>query len=200
MCSRGFTTIKILLAALALALLGACGDSKQEAVKSPASSSSQSPPTGNVYETVAAKAAGFQVGNMMAARTVYVLFDAQCPHCAELWRASKPVLGQIRMVWIPIRLIADISAQQGAMILSAADPAAEMDRHEQARSAGGKGLQPMGELPKELMDKVRANTDLWVAIGGGAVPYLVYRNPSNGAGSAYEGATDTEGLKKLLGL
>jgi thiol:disulfide interchange protein DsbG len=190
---------RILIAALALALVAACGESKQDAAKAPSSQGS-SVPAGNVYETVAAKAAGFQVGNMMAAHTVYVFFDSQCPHCAALWRDSKPLLGQTRMIWVPVRLLADISAQQGAMILSASDPVAEMDRNEQNRDAGGKGLQPMGELPKDVMDKVRANTDLWVSIGGGAVPYLVFKNPVTGASSAYEGGMDTDGLKKLLGL
>jgi hypothetical protein len=47
---------------------------------------------------------------------------------------------------------------------------------------------------------VRANTELMSAIGGGAVPYLVFKNPATGAPSAYEGGADTQGLRKLLGL
>ncbi len=182
----------ILIAAMALVLVAGCGESKQNAAKSA--------PVGNVYETVAARATGFPVGSMMAARTVYVFFDAQCPHCATLWRQSKPLLGQVRMIWIPVRLLADISAQQGAMILAASDPAAEMDRHEQNRNAGGKGLEPRSDIPKELIGKVRANTELMSAIGAGAVPYLVFKNPATGAPSAYEGGADTQGLRKLLGL
>ncbi len=190
-------TMKTMLAAVAaLALLAGCGESKQDAAKAAAASV----PANQVYDTVAAKATGFPVGSMMAARVVYVFFDSQCPHCAALWRDAKPLLNQIRMVWIPVRLLADISAQQGAMILSASDPVAAMDKHEQSRDAGGKGLEPSGDIPKDLTGKVRANTDLMVSIGGGAVPYIVYKNPSNGASSVYEGGMDTENLRKLLGL
>ena len=197
MTFQGITMKSMLAAALCLALLAGCGESKQQTAKAP---SAPSAPVGNVYETVAAKATGFPVGSMMAARTVYVFFDSQCPHCAALWRDSKPLLGQVHMIWVPVRLLADISAQQGAMILSAPDPVAAMDRNEQNRDAGGKGLEPKGDIPKDLTDKVRANTDLMVSIGGGAVPYLVFKNPATGAPSAYEGGMDTEGLKKLLGL
>ncbi len=182
--------------ALALALLAGCGESKQE----PAKPAAASVPAAEVYDVVAKKAAGFTVGNMMAAKVVYVFFDTQCPHCAAFWKEVKPVLGQIRMVWIPVRLLADISAQQGAMILSAGDAAAEMDKNERSRDAGGKGLEPRSDIPKELTDKVRANTDLMVSIGASAVPYLVYKNPVNGQSAAYEGGMDAEGLKKLLGL
>ena len=43
-----------------------------------------------ISETIAAQAKGFTVGSMMSAATVYVFFDAQCPHCGHLWEASLP--------------------------------------------------------------------------------------------------------------
>ncbi len=185
-----------LAGALSLALLAGCGESKQEAPSAPVASV----PAADVYDTVAKKANGFTVGNMMAAKVVYVFFDTQCPHCAAFWNEVKPVLGQIRMVWIPVRLLQDISAQQGAMILSAGDPAAEMEKNEQSRNAGGKGLEPAGNIAKDQLDKVRANTDLMVSIGASAVPYLVYKSPVNGASASYEGGMGAEDLKKLLGI
>jgi len=188
--------IRSLAAMTLLAALVACGDSKEVST----SAAKPAAPVGNIYEAVSTKATGFTIGSMMAARTVYVFFDPQCPHCATLWQESKPLLGQIRMVWAPVKLIGDLSGRQGAAILAASDPAAEMDKHEQLRGTGGKGIDPPAELPKDLIEKIRVNTELWTSIGGGAVPYMVFKDPANGAPRAYEGAADTEGLRKLFGL
>ena len=48
---------------------------------------------------IEAEARGFTVGSPMSARTVYVFFDPQCPHCAALWEAAKPLKppGQVRL-------------------------------------------------------------------------------------------------------
>jgi len=198
-------------------LIAGCGDRSGDAAKKsvtapaaatpaasvpavPVAASAAPAQNASIYDTVAAKGAGFTVGNMMAARVVYVFFDAQCPHCGHLWRASKPVLNQVRMVWMPVRLLADLSERQGAVLLGAADPAAEMDRHEASLNAKQGGLTPPANIPAELAQKVKANTALMSSIGGGAVPYLVYKNPVTGQSAAFEGATDTDGLKKLLGL
>ena len=59
------------------------------------------------------KAAGFTVGPMMVAKTVYVFFDPQCPHCGRLWEASKPIADKLRMVWIPVAILNQNSAPQG---------------------------------------------------------------------------------------
>ena len=70
------------------------------------------------------KAAGFTVGPMMAAKTVYVFFDPQCPHCGRLWEASKPIADKLRMVWIPVAILNQNSAPQGTALLAASDAVA----------------------------------------------------------------------------
>ena len=83
------------------------------AAAAPAAAQSSSTPT---MEAIAAEAQGFTVGPAMSARVVYVFFDAQCPHCSALWYASKPLKGQAKFVWIPVRLLNDNSGTQGAAI------------------------------------------------------------------------------------
>ena len=73
------------------------------------------------YEA-ASRGTGFTVGQPMAARSVLVFFDPQCPHCATLWLASKPLHDRIRMVWMPVAFIRPISGPQGALLLAAATP------------------------------------------------------------------------------
>jgi thiol:disulfide interchange protein DsbG len=162
--------------------------------------SSAGPTSGSVYDTVAAKASGFTVGNMMATRVVYVMFDPQCPHCGRLWETSKPLLGQVRMIWSPVRFAGETSGRQGAALLGAKDPATEMDAHERSLDAKRGGLVPPSDIPADLVAKVAANTNLMREIGAGSVPFIVYKNPTTGQSASFEGSMETADLKKLLAL
>ncbi len=185
------------LAIAASLLLAGCNSSSTSGGQSSAPSASV--PTSAIYDTVAGKAAGFTVGNMMATHVVYVMFDPQCPHCGHLWQTSKPLLGQIRMVWCPVRFAGELSGRQGAVLLAAKDPMSEMDAHEKSLEAKQGGLVPPPDVSKDLVEKVKANTELMSQIGADEVPFLVYKD-RNGNSASFKGALETEDLKKLLGL
>ncbi len=182
---------------IALALAG-CGKTPSNATQAAAKADRVA--AGEIYATVAAKASGFTVGNMMSTRVVYVMFDPQCPHCGKLWESAKPLLGQIRMVWAPVRFAGEISGRQGAVLLASKDPTAEMDAHERSLEAKRGGLVPPAEIAPELLAKVKANTELMPAIGAESVPFIIYKNPATGQSASFEGAMETADLKKLLGL
>lgn len=213
----GFST-RVGIAVLGLFTLAACdqkGSTESAAARPAASTSAQPAPapapasasvsvsvsasSDNIFDT-AAKGSGFTVGNMMAARQIYVFFDPQCPHCGHLWNAAKPLMNQVRMVWLPVGFIAPRSTTQGAALLAATDPVAAMSAHEQSLLAQQGGMTPPDNLPAELTDKVKANTKLWQQIGGESVPTIVFKSPANGQPGKFAGALDTEGLKKLIGI
>lgn len=181
------------------AILAACDGGGTSAPKTVAPATTPAAPVGNVYEA-AAKGTGFAVGNMMAVRQVYVFFDPQCPHCGHLWEASKPLANQVKMIWMPVAFISSKSAPQGAAILAAQDPVATMSAHEQSLLARQGGMTPPDKLPAELLDKVKANTELWKQVGGESVPLIVFKSPGAGEPSRFAGAPDTETLKKMLGI
>ena len=115
-----------LLSSLGAALLLAgCKDAPSSAPVAAAPAANATPVS---LDTIAAEAQGFSVGSTMSTRTVYVFFDPQCPHCAALWVAAKPLKSQARFVWIPVGLIGDKSVAQGATILAAACAAGEAIR------------------------------------------------------------------------
>ncbi|MFN0159721.1 MAG: thioredoxin fold domain-containing protein [Burkholderiales bacterium] len=204
-----------LMAGLFSLTLAACKESPPPAApaapKAPAAapasgSSSPAPaasgaaaPAGGLLEQ-AAKGSGFTVGSMMAAKTIYVFFDPQCPHCGHLWEAALPLANQLRMVWIPVAFIGTKSASQGAALLAAQDPAAAMTAHEKSLLAKQGGLIPPDNLPAELASKVKANTELWKQLGGESVPFTVFKKPGSEEVGKFAGALDTENLKRLLGL
>ncbi|MBL8380778.1 MAG: thioredoxin fold domain-containing protein [Burkholderiales bacterium] len=200
---RSLLTIALVLA------LAACKDSpapatpatpaKSSAPASPAAPAAAPAAGGNLLEQ-AARGNGFTVGSMMAAKTIYVFFDPQCPHCGHLWEAAMPLANQLRMVWIPVAFIGAKSAPQGAALLAAQDPMTAMTAHEKSLLAKQGGLIPPDNLPAELAAKVKANTELWKQLGGESVPFTIFKKPGSEEVGKFAGALDTENLKRLLGL
>jgi thiol:disulfide interchange protein DsbG len=187
-----------LLAALVLAAaLTACG--KEEASTSasasaPAAATSQ-PVT---IEAIESTAQGFTVGSPMSARTVYVFFDAQCPHCSALWYSAKPLKSQAKFVWLPIRLLNDSSETQAAAILASKDPVAAMDDHEASMMDHKGGIKPEGDVSAQRAI-IKKNTELFNKFGFNSVPSLVTKN-AQGAVVTHDGAMQTADLAAFIGV
>lgn len=177
-------------------VLAACGRDS-EAPAQPAAAAGGGAPVS--VETVAAEAKGFNVGSAMSTRVVYVFFDPQCPHCAALWEAARPLRPQARFVWIPVSLLNARSAPQGAAIMNAADPVAAMDQHEQSLRAqqGGIAAMNVSDAQKEV---VQRNTELFNRFGFGSVPTVVAKHAQSGQVVTVEGSVPTAVLAQRLGL
>ena len=185
---------------IAAALLGGCKD----APSSPgaASSSSTAPAAGSTpvsLDTIAAQAQGFTAGQAMSARVVYVFFDPQCPHCAALWEAAKPLKAQARFVWIPVSLLNAKSTTQGATLRAASDRVNAMDGHEVSLREGRGGI-PEGSGLDAQTAVVKRNTELFNSFGFASVPTIVTKNAQTGEVIKREGALPTAALAQLLGI
>lgn len=191
---------RILLPLVAVLALAACKDSP------PASGGAAAPAekaaagsTPVTIEAITAEAQGFAVGPSMAARTAYVFFDAQCPHCAALWMAAKPLKSQTRFVWVPVGLLNEASTSQGAALLAAGDPAAKMDEHEASMRAKTGGISGSGAADAQR-EAVRKNTALLNRFGFGSVPTIVGKHAQTGEVVVIEGSVPTGALAQRLGL
>jgi thiol:disulfide interchange protein DsbG len=183
----------VVAAAGAACLLAACG--KEAANDKPTAAA----PAAVSIDRIAAEAKGFNVGSAMSARVVYVFFDAQCPHCAALWDAAKPLKSQARFVWIPVGLLGDKSVAQGAAILAASDPVASMEQNEASVRQQQGGIAAMGVADAQK-EAVRQNTKLLTAFGFGGVPTIVGKNAQSGELVTIDGAVPTATLAQKLGL
>lgn len=210
-------TPTLLALAAASALLGACKPASEPAAASapaataapvpttdtpaPAAAPSAAAPTAesNAY-TLAAGGHGFSTGPMMSAHTVYVFFDTTCPHCAHLWQAVQGADPKLKVVWMPIGLLRPQSAPQGATILAAADPKAAMAVNEASVLANGKGIEVPGSLDDAVLDKVKANTELFRKFNADSVPLIVFRNAKTGQVGQHAGAVDAARLSEFAGL
>jgi thiol:disulfide interchange protein DsbG len=177
------------------ALLAACGKESSTSASAPAAAAS----TPVSLEAIESGAKGFNVGSTMSTRVVYVFFDPQCPHCAALWEASRPLKAQARFVWIPVALMGEKSAAQGAALLSASDPVALMDQHEASLRKKEGGISAMG-VPDAQKDTVRRNTELFTRFGFGGVPSVVAKHAQSGQLVTLEGSMPTAALAQRLGL
>lgn len=148
---------------------------------------------------IAAEASGFTVGSAMSARTVYVFFDAQCPHCSELWRNAKPLKSQAKFVWIPVGLLNAASTAQGATLLASKDPVALMDEHEASMLAKRGGISGGSDIDAQK-EQVAKNTQLLNRFGFASIPTIVGTHAETGALVTSEGALQTAALASLLGL
>ncbi len=173
-------------------LLSGCSDSTRTA---PATTGS----TPVSLAAITTGATGFTVGAPMSARTVYVFFDAQCPHCGALWYAAKPLKTQAKFVWIPVGILNGASTAQGAALLAASDPAVAMDEHEASMMAKGGGISAAGNTDTQKL-AIAKNTALMNTFGIASIPTVVATHAQTGALVVQEGAMPTEALAMLLGL
>lgn len=174
-------------------LLTACQDTPAPDAKAKAGTTAVS------TAVVAAEAKGFSVGSTLSTRTVYVFFDAQCPHCNALWVAAKPLKAQAKFVWIPVGILNASSTAQGATLLAAKDPAAAMDEHEASMQAKGGGISAGSDIAAQK-EVVAKNTALLTRLGFGSIPTIIGTHAQSGALVTQEGSMPTAALAALLGL
>jgi len=185
---------KFVIAALVAAtFLSACKDAPGT------SSDSRSAAIPVSIPAIEAEARGLTVGSPMSVRTVYVFFDPQCPHCAALWEAAKPLKSQAKFVWIPVGLMNKTSEAQGATLLAAKDPVAAMDEHEASILAKTGGISASGDIEPHKAS-IAKNTALLNRFGFASIPTIVAQHAQTGALVTREGALPTAELAGLLGL
>jgi thiol:disulfide interchange protein DsbG len=194
-CRSALRALGIPLFAAVTLGLGAC--SPQDAAQKPAAGSVKPEQS---YDLLAKEGKGFAVGALMSAKTVYVLFDPQCPHCGHLWEQSLPLHKKVKFVWMPVAFINAKSAPQGAALMAAANPVEAMTAHEASILAGTGGTSASSSIPDDVAAAIKKNTELFNSMGVESVPYIVAKNASTGQVVTNTGALETAALEQFLGL
>ena len=187
----------VLASLLGMALAG-CSNKEGDSAGASAPAVAKQPLT---VEAVAAQAKGFTVGALMSANPVYVFFDPQCPHCGHLWQSSVALHKQVKFVWIPVAFNhRSPSVEQGAALLSAANPVTQMNEHEALLLSGKGGMSASASVPPELSQAIKTNTQMLNTFAIESVPFLVAKNPKTGELVSHNGALDTAPLAEMLGV
>ncbi|WP_395689034.1 thioredoxin fold domain-containing protein [Caenimonas koreensis] len=188
--------VAIAAALAASLLLTACDKTPDPAAAAAAAKAAPAPVT---IDAIKAETTGFTVGSPMSVRTVYVFFDAQCPHCAALWNSAKPLKSQTKFVWIPVGVINKASTTQGATILSSKDPSATMEENETSILSKQGGISA-GSGIDDMVAKVGKNTELFNKFGFESIPTVVALHAQTGLLVKKEGSMPTPELANFLGL
>ena len=181
---------------LASFLLAACNESPNSGALKTGEKSGTLPALMSALTT---QATGFTVGSQMSTRKAYVFFDAQCSHCGDLWNAAKPLKSQIRFVWIPVGIINAPSMLQGATLLAATDPVAEMEKHEVSLLGRQGGISSASSIDTQKA-AIAKNTELMKSFGLTSIPVIIGTHAQTGEMVRQEGSMSTAALAKLLGL
>lgn len=183
-------------------LLGACDNNKVPAITTP----STNVPVEEVREEAPLTYAtlnrysGFSTGksaSAMSLPTAYVLFDPQCPHCAELWDTAEQLSGRVRIKWIPVALMGPVSQAQAGALLEDFEPIALMQKMKDALARAEAPPSTRPALKPETVEQVQRNTELLKRLGATSVPLIVYQNAS-GSMQTIAGALPLRELEHLL--
>ncbi len=183
-------------------LLGACDQDKVPAIATP----SVTTPVEEVREEAPLTYAtlnrysGFSTGksaSAMSLPTAYVLFDPQCPHCAELWTTADQLSGRVRIKWIPVAILGSLSQAQAGALLEDFEPVALMQKMKEAVVRGEAPPSTRPSVKPETVEQVQRNTELLKRLGATSVPLIVHQNAS-GSMQIVTGALPLRELEHLL--
>jgi thiol:disulfide interchange protein DsbG len=137
-----------------------------------------------------------------ATHVLYVFFDANCLFCRLTWKALQPYekVG-LEVHWVPVAYQQTSSLGRAAAITQATDPVAALRENElgydTARFNGG--IQPMRNVPAQLVARLHANTKLMQAFGAPGTPALVWMD-RNGQVRVEVGVPRASELPQITGL
>jgi len=120
-------------------------------------------------------------GAMHPQHLFYVITDANCPYCNELWQELLPLYGQgLQVRYVMVGILSDSSPGKAAAILESRDPAAALDRDEsdygKLPDDSGGGIRPLAKPKSRTLAALKRDERLMYDLGGQGTPMLVYRD------------------------
>lgn len=128
-----------------------------------------------------AQATWVEEGATQPQHLFYVVTDANCPYCNELWQKLRPFYGQgLQVRYVMVGILSDSSPGKAAAILEARDPVAALDQDEAGYGKlpddlGG-GIRPLAHPKTKTLAALKSNERLMRDLGGQGTPMLIYRD------------------------
>ncbi|HEV7165906.1 MAG TPA: thiol:disulfide interchange protein DsbG [Gammaproteobacteria bacterium] len=132
----------------------------------------------------------------------YVITDANCPYCHELWAELQPYYNQgLRVRYVMVGILADNSPGKAAAILEARHPAAALDRNERdwqrlPDDMGG-GIPPLAKPKAKTLALLKSDEQLMHDLGVQGTPALIYID-SHGAMQIIQSVPDPTALAGIV--
>ncbi len=112
---------------------------------------------------------------------LYVITDADCPFCHDLWLALRPLYRQgLQVRNVMVGVISDESPGKAAAILEAPVPAKALEQNElhwaQLPNDLGGGIAPLKNPKATTLAAIKGNEQLMHDVGIRGTPGLIYRS------------------------
>lgn len=126
------------------------------------------------------RAAWVEQGDPHAQHLIYVVTDANCPFCHDLWFSLQPYYKRgLKVRFVMVGVISEDSSGKAAAILQAPNPSVALDQNEKGwaklpNDLGG-GIKPLANPAPGTLAAIKANERLMHDLGVQGTPALVYR-------------------------
>lgn len=112
---------------------------------------------------------------------IYVIADANCSFCHDLWLSLQPLYQRgLQVRYVLVGIIADDSPGKAAAIMEARDPAAALERNEtqwaRLPDDPGGGIPPLKAPQPATLAAIHANEELMHSLGVPGTPAIIYRS------------------------
>ena len=121
---------------------------------------------------------------------VYIVIDLACPYCHRTYRATRTLLGQLQIHWIPVGALGPRSQLLAQAFLSSKDKGAAL-----ASAVSGE-LVPAPSLSIEAAALINENADSLKMAGSTSVPLTLYLD--RGQAKKLSGAPSVAQLQELV--
>lgn len=136
--------------------------------------------------------------------TIWAFMDTNCIYCHYASKALKAYeAAGLQVRWIPVAILGPDSAGQAAAIMTAKNPTAALEEHENTWNprAGQKGITPMpnSSIPEAIRKELNANVTLMGDLGGKGTPLIVFKD-ARGHLQRVSGMPNLKDLPRITGL
>ena len=133
---------------------------------------------------------------------IYVITDANCPFCHDLWLSLRPFYKQgLQVRYVLVGILAANSRSKAAAILEARRQTDALDRNEndwgQLPDDLGGGISPLTKPQAKTLKALNANEQLMRDLGAQGTPVLIYRD-ADGAVHVIHRVPDPAMLDEIL--
>lgn len=119
---------------------------------------------------------------------LYVTLDPNCPHCANYYNASRSVLSDVTIRWVPVGYLGPDSLRQAGLLVDSDDPVAA------AAQMNAQGLS--GNPSPEARAVAQENSSIMREAGITMTPATIYRS-ADGTPRVVRGALSAERIRAL---
>jgi thiol:disulfide interchange protein DsbG len=150
------------------------------------------------------RAAWIMQGAKPPAHLIYVITDADCPYCHELWLSLQPFYASgLQVRYVMVGIVSRDSPGKAAAILEAPNPSLALDQNEKnwARLADdlGGGIPALRRPKSTTLAALSSNEKLMSDLGVEGTPALIYRSADHSMHVA-QSVSDPTKLRSILAV